>query len=72
MVIRNKFTVDIVTFCCVKVFAFVLLVNDFNVLFMVSKECACSTSFWVNVEVWLLLLSASLCSLYRTAKLVPV
>ena len=41
-------------------------------LSMVPKECACSLRCCANMDVWLLLQNASLCSLYRIANDLPV
>jgi hypothetical protein len=41
-------------------------------LSMVPKECACSLRCCANVDVWLLLRNANLCSLYRIVKDLPV
>jgi hypothetical protein len=42
------------------------------VLSMVLKECVCSKRCWANLDVWLLFLKASLCSLYCARKFIPV
>ena len=39
------------------------------VLSIVSKECACSLRCCANLEEWLLVRNACLCSLYLTVKL---
>jgi hypothetical protein len=42
------------------------------VLWMVPKECFCSTRCWANFDRWLLVLNAILCSLKRVKKSRPV